>query len=109
MARAPRPIKSDTALIEAVLRITPEKNCIACLEAPVIRRFALVLTCRTISQSWADLAFSLQGKRYDYGDWNNQKMVWLFPSSAIPELIDKTPSLKVAGYSPQAKLETAAA
>lgn len=96
--RAPRPIRSDQALLELVQKIVPQRGRIACLEAPVIKRFALVLRIHSLSKNWSDDAFAVGGKRLDLGTFNEPKMVWMFPNSAIPRLLEITPNMDVPGY-----------
>jgi hypothetical protein len=98
MAKSPRPIRSDTVLMDMVQKIVPSKGRIACLEAPVIGRFALMLRVHSLSKNWSDAAFSLGGKRHDLGTFDEPKMIWLFPNSAIPRLLELTPNMEVPGY-----------
>lgn len=95
MAKAARPIRNDKTLLEAAMKIEPpSKREVAFVEAPLIKKFAIVLRMRTINQTWTERALALDGKCHERGNWEvDPRLVWVFPSKALPQVTKETPGI----------------
>lgn len=96
MARR-KTLKTDSSLIKVAQNIARNDGSkIQLIIAGEINRFALVIPGGTVSERWASKAFSLKGKRYDYGNHCGTimpVMIWLFDVSALEEIEKITPKI----------------
>lgn len=96
MARR-KTLKTDSSLIKVAQNMARNDGTrIQLLVADEIDRFALVIPGGTVSDRWAQKAFGLKGKRYDYGNHCGSimpVMIWLFDLPALEEIERITPKI----------------
>lgn len=96
MARR-KTLKTDASLIKVAQNIARNDSTkIQLIIAPAIQRFGLIIPGGTVSERWASKAFSLKGKRYDYGNHCGTimpVMIWLFDVSVLEEIEKITPKI----------------
>ncbi len=75
--------KSERILAESARDMEPRKGILPMIRADNLKRFGVVVSGRFMPETWVNLITRLEAKRFDIGDWDRPKTVWVFDQSDI--------------------------
>jgi hypothetical protein len=55
---------------------------------------------KVVSDRWAADAFRLEGKRHDFGSWDQARLVWTFPKVHMEQICSMTPNTEMVQFEP---------
>lgn len=100
--------KSERILAEAAKNLEPRNGILPLVRADNLQKFGVVVPGRFMSETWIDLITRLGAKRFDMGDWDRPKTVWMFNQSDIGAVRMVVPILDASDIVKPVRLSKAA-